>query len=525
MHWLKRLRVAHRLWLAFALIYIFGAVVAITGIVSLIEVRRMTDRLHHHDMAGALAAERAQSAIASLGRAQLQLVAGTSGEERDAANSAIGTHLAKLDAAIETLRTAAGEAAAAPLAKARQEAGDVLQRYVALVKAQPFDPLLFDSSVSVEGHFVSAALDALATIAHQRKAAQEAGANLTLAAAARQQSIAQAIMIGLLAASLCAASILAWLCARHMARALGGELHEASAIANHIAAGNLTQGVALHPRDTHSVMYFLAQMRRCLADIVRRIRHSSDALLTASEEIASGNRDLASRTERQAAALHQASASMAVLADGVRELASNAETVADISGNALTVAHDGHAVVRQMADTMTRVHAQSRDIVEIVAKIEGIAFQTNLLALNAAVEAARAGAHGNGFAVVANEVRALSQRSATAAKDIQRVIHASTARIANGARLAQEAHTAMERITSTVQSSHGLALEMRATCQAQADRVGTLSALVTDMHGTTQQNAALVETVAHAAALLHRQAGDLAGDVARFRLAEQAAVA
>ena len=525
MHRLKRLRVAHQLWLAFALIYVFGAIVAITGIVSLVEVRRMTDRLHHHDMAGALAAERAQSAIASLGRAQLQLVAGTSSEERDAASTAIDTHMTHLDAAIDTLHRAAGPQAAAPLTEARQQASDGLQRYVTLVKAQPFDPLLFDSSVSVEGHFVSAALDALAAVAQQRKAAQEAGANQTLAAAAQQQSIAQIIMISLLAASLCAALALAWLCARHVQRELGGEPHEAAAIANHIAAGNLTQSVALRPHDSDSVMHFLAQMGRSLTAMVRRIRHSSDALLTASEEIASGNRDLASRTERQAATLHEAAASMALLADGVRDLAGNAETVAEISGDALTVARDGHAVVTQMADTMTRVHGQSRDIVEIVSKIESIAFQTNLLALNAAVEAARAGSHGAGFAVVAAEVRALSQRSATAAKEIQRVVDASTARIADGAHLARAAHDAMERITSTVQSSHGLALDMRTTCQAQADRVGALSAMVADMHGTTQQNAALVETVAHAAALLHRQAGDLAGDVARFRLAEQSETA
>ncbi len=525
MQWLKRLRVAHRLWLAFALVYIFGAVVAVTGIASLIAIKQMTDRLHTQDMRGALAAERAQSAIAGLGRAQLKPATATSGEERDAATADITHNMTGLDNAIASLAAAAGNAAAAPLAAPRKNVAEVMARYVDLIKQQPFDPVMFDSSVSVEGHFVSEALDTLATTARQRKETQEASAAATIASVAKRQIVAQIIMGTLLAASLLAALVLAWLFARNFQRSLGGELHDATSIADRIAMGDLSHEIALHPHDTRSLLFYLAQMRHRLSDTVSHIRQSSHALLAATQQIAAGNQDLSARTEHQAAALQQAAASMVELSEQIQHTADNAETVTTISASALDVARDGDTVVKNMADTLTAVHVESRDIVDIVSKIEGIAFQTNLLALNAAVEAARAGVHGAGFAVVAGEVRSLSQRSATAAKEIKAVVEQSTARIATGARLAVDARSAMERITSTVQSTNALALEMHETCQRQAGSMTQLNQLVTDMDETTQQNAALVEEVAGAAALLHGQARDLADDVAQFRLTENHALA
>ena len=103
--------------------------------------------------------------------------------------------------------------------------------------------------------------------------------------------------------------------------------------------------------------------------------------------------------------------------------------------SASAVANHGGEVVARVVQTMESIHTSSHKIVEIIGVIEGIAFQTNIPALNAAVEAARAGEQGRGFAVVAGEVRALAQRSASAAKEIKSLIDASVAQVGEGSAL------------------------------------------------------------------------------------------
>src|SRR5690606_10190401 len=103
-----------------------------------------------------------------------------------------------------------------------------------------------------------------------------------------------------------------------------------------------------------------------------------------------------------------------------------------------------------VVDTMSEINHKSRQVADIIGVIDSIAFQTNILALNAAVEAARAGEQGRGFAVVASEVRALAQRSATAAKEIKGLIDASVGATAKGNELVQSAGATMEEIVTGI---------------------------------------------------------------------------
>ncbi|MFX7763872.1 methyl-accepting chemotaxis protein, partial [Acinetobacter baumannii] len=103
-----------------------------------------------------------------------------------------------------------------------------------------------------------------------------------------------------------------------------------------------------------------------------------------------------------------------------------------------------------LIDTMGNINSSSRKIVDIIGVIDGIAFQTNILALNAAVEAARAGEQGRGFAVVASEVRALAQRSASAAKEIRELINDSVEKVGDGSRLVEQAGVTMQEVVSSV---------------------------------------------------------------------------
>jgi methyl-accepting chemotaxis protein len=148
--------------------------------------------------------------------------------------------------------------------------------------------------------------------------------------------------------------------------------------------------------------------------------------------------------------------------------------------------------------------------------IDEIAFQTNLLALNAAVEAARAGEQGRGFAVVATEVRALAQRSATAAKEIKDLINDSVGKVKAGTELVDESGRSLTEIVASVKRVADIVAEISAASEEQASGIDQVNTAVTQMDTTTQQNAALVEESAAASKAMEQQAQSLVEMVSFF---------
>ena len=209
---------------------------------------------------------------------------------------------------------------------------------------------------------------------------------------------------------------------------------------------------------------------------------------------------------------------MEEMTSNVKQNADNAHQASVLAQSASDVARKGGAVVEKVVQTMGSIEASSRKVADITGVIEGIAFQTNILALNAAVEAARAGEQGRGFAVVATEVRSLAQRSSEAAKEIKALIGNSAEQVKAGTHLAHEAGTTMQAVVESVLRVSTMIEEISQASREQTDGIEQINQAVSQMDQGTQQNAALVEQAAAAAASLQQQAQELTQVVATFQL-------
>jgi methyl-accepting chemotaxis protein len=183
------------------------------------------------------------------------------------------------------------------------------------------------------------------------------------------------------------------------------------------------------------------------------------------------------------------------------------------------VAQRGGLVVGRVVETMDAIHGSAQKIADIIGVIDGIAFQTNILALNAAVEAARAGEQGRGFAVVAAEVRALAQRSASAAREVRTLIDDSVRKVDDGADLVRQAGDTMHEIVASVDRVNSIIGEIAGASEQQQAGIVQVSRAIAGMDDSTQQNAALVEEAAAAAAAMNEQAQHLSEVVSVFKVA------
>ena len=296
-------------------------------------------------------------------------------------------------------------------------------------------------------------------------------------------------------------------------------LRRAIESAQAIAQGDLATDINTHGSDeTAQLLEALSAMKGNLALIVGSVRQGSEAVSTASAEIANGNHDLSARTEQQASALEETAASMEELNSTVKQNSDNAKAANQLAINASNVAVECGDIVAQVVDTMSGINESSRKISDIINVIDGIAFQTNILALNAAVEAARAGEQGRGFAVVASEVRSLAGRSADAAKEIKLLISDSVERVEQGTTFVNKAGITMTEVVNSIKRATDIMGEISAASFEQSQGVAQVGEAVTQIDQTTQQNAALVDEMAAAARSLRSQAQELVQTVAVFKL-------
>ena len=313
--------------------------------------------------------------------------------------------------------------------------------------------------------------------------------------------------------------VIGLLLAAWITRSITAPLRQAVRVAQAVSEGDLRSEIEVHSRDeAGQLLSALQHMNTSLTGIVNEVRHSSDTIATATSQIAAGNLDLSSRTEEQAAALEETTASMHELAGTVKQNYDSGKHANELAESASQVAVRGGEVVGQVVHTMESINASSRKIADIIGVIDSIAFQTNILALNAAVEAARAGEQGRGFAVVAGEVRQLAGRSAEAAKEIKGLIEASVRNVSEGCMLVEKAGSTMDEIVVSVRRVSDIMGEISSASADQSHGIDQINEAMGQMDQVTQSNAALVEESAAAAQSLERQAQTLVHTVSVFRL-------
>lgn len=251
---------------------------------------------------------------------------------------------------------------------------------------------------------------------------------------------------------------------------------------------------------------------------LRAVSEASDAIRLGTGEIAQASNDLSIRTEQQAAALEETSASMTTATGSVRETAEAAKEANSAVKDAHDAAEKGGQIVHDAIAAMDEIEQSSKQISQIIALIDNVAFQTNLLALNAAVEAARAGEAGDGFAVVAAEVRGLAQRTADAANDVKKLITSSALQVENGVRLVGQAGETLDHIVERVSEITKLMQNIAASVEEESLVLVQVNSAVGEMDQMTQQNAAMVEESTASARNLATEAEALAKLVGNFQI-------
>ncbi len=247
--------------------------------------------------------------------------------------------------------------------------------------------------------------------------------------------------------------------------------------------------------------------------IINTLKSGSNQINAAAGQIASASQSLAEGSTTQAASLEETSSALEQMASMTRQNADNAQKTNEttISNNKLV--NEGVNAMSRMTSAMNDINDKSEKVSRIVKTIEDIAFQTNLLALNAAVEAARAGEAGKGFAVVADEVRNLSQRSAQAAKDTTELITGTVESVKNGSEIASQLTTSFSSIAEGSQKVGDLINQIAAATNEQAQGVDQVNTAVAQMDKVTQQNAANSEETASASEELSAQASTMVDSI------------
>lgn len=286
-----------------------------------------------------------------------------------------------------------------------------------------------------------------------------------------------------------------------------------------VSKGDLTESIEIKSKDEIGDLgNAFNDMLKSLRGLVQEVKQNAEQVAASAEEISASTEQIASGSQQQAQDASMSASMVIELTNAIQEVSKNAEKAAYLTDETMTAARQGGIVIKDAVDGMNQINVSIRDldsksvqIGEIVEVIDDIAEQTNLLALNAAIEAARAGEAGKGFAVVADEVRKLAERSSTATKEIAHLVNIiqenttnSVQSVQAGNEKTEKAGVAFEEILNFVQESAAKATEIAAASEQQATQTEEVLRTVENIASVTQETAAGIEETASTATELAR---------------------
>ena len=251
-------------------------------------------------------------------------------------------------------------------------------------------------------------------------------------------------------------------------------------------------------------------------------RQASERIFASSNDIANASAELSRRTMQQAASIEESSAALTELSESVRETSEGAEKAADAASAASKEAARSGEIVKSAMQAMEEITQSSEKIGAIIDVIDNIAFQTSLLALNAGVEAARAGDAGRSFAVVAQEVRELAQRSARAAKEISQLIATSRSQVENGTQVVAGTAGALSKISGHIVDMNELVSHIAHSAREQSLGLTEITTAVNDIDHITQENAHMADQMTEQSQDLHIDANQLKDRMSQFYVRDPA---
>ncbi|MBT9301442.1 MULTISPECIES: methyl-accepting chemotaxis protein [Pseudomonas] len=361
--------------------------------------------------------------------------------------------------------------------------------------------------------------------------------------AADQYDSAFDLVVALLVLATALTVLFAWL----LTRSITLPIAQALDAAENIAEGNLTRPIKVDGDDEAGrLLRAMHKMQEKLRDTLQRISGSATQLASAAEELNAVTDESARGLTQQNNEIEQAATAVNEMTSAVEEVARNAVSTSEASKNATTSAGDGRDLVQETVSAIERMSGdvqgtatligalaeESRDIGKVLDVIRGLADQTNLLALNAAIEAARAGEAGRGFAVVADEVRALAHRTQQSTSEIERMIGSiqagteqavdsmrnSTERAESTLNIAKGAGISLDTINSAIVEINERNLVIASAAEEQAQVAREVDRNLVNIRDLSVQSATGASQTSAASSELSRLAVDLNGMVGRFRL-------
>jgi len=358
-----------------------------------------------------------------------------------------------------------------------------------------------------------------------------------------QYNMAFNMVVSLLVIATLLTLLFAWL----LTRSITLPISQALEAAEEVAEGNLTRPIKVDGNDEAGrLLAAMAKMQDKLRDTLQRIAGSATQLASAAEELNAVTDESARGLTQQNNEIEQAATAVNEMTSAVEEVARNAVSTSEASRNATTSAGDGRDLVQETVSAIERMSGdvqatatligdlanESRDIGKVLDVIRGLADQTNLLALNAAIEAARAGEAGRGFAVVADEVRALAHRTQQSTSEIERMIgsiqagteHAvdsmrnSTERAESTLNIAKGAGMSLDTINTAIVEINERNLVIASAAEEQAQVAREVDRNLVNICDLSVQSATGASQTSAASSELSRLAVDLNGMVGRFRL-------